>query len=745
MIMHKPVVAHAIRGYLATTETFVGNQVTALSRHSPVVLCHHRGPNSAYDIGAMHVVNEKAGIVGHLSYTLFRALSLHEIRTAYEWVRKQNPALWHFHFGVDAAFFLPLYKRLGIPAVVSLYGYDVSSIPNTMGGLGKQFIRPMFRAMDCFLAMSEDMKRDAIAIGAHEDKVIVHYHGINTHRFRYDERSYEPQSSFTILCVGTLEPKKGQHHLLRALADLRKERPDIPARVVLVGTGPLQSELDALIRQHGLERSVDLAGFVPHTDGRLLEHYRTADVFVHFSTTQPDNDKEGIPGTIVEAMASGLPVIATKHAGIPEVITDGTHGILLDEKNTAGITRSLAQLYDSRDLRAQLGRAAAHHSLHNLDFRTKTAALEAIYDRVACNHEGTPAHMRNTTVKTSRNKIYNLLPQRAKVVASELAFRLSNRPYVHHDTKYHPSNGLERGVVTISVDFELAWGWQYAKGISEDCVKIGLHERAQVPMILAKMDEYGIPSTWATVGHLFLESCSRNHNGVAHPELYRFPHFENEYWKFTSGDWYQHDPCTNVRQDPAWYGPDLIDQILNARVKHEIGCHSFSHGGFGPYCPNDVAESKIEACLNVMKPFGIAPKTWVFPGNDVGNFEALAKKGLRTVRSFPFRPAEISLPIKRQDGMWDIHESTPIDLEGDGWDFRERLGRLKKFVDKAAETKLAAHIWFHPSLRAVQMNELLFPLLRYCAQQRDKGLIDILTNDDLVTATERALIREGKL
>ncbi len=349
-------------------------------------------------------------------------------------------------------------------------------------------------------------------------------------------------------------------------------------------------------------------------------------------------------------------------------------------------------------------------------------------------------------LKTSWGPIYKLLPQKAKVFMSAMVFKLSKRPYVYHDPAVHPAHGLKRGAVSFSIDFELAWGWVYAKGMSKsDAVRIGLHERAQVPLILAKMDEYGIPSTWATVGHLFLEKCIRDGNGLAHSKMIRMPHFESEYWQFSSGDWYQFDPCTDYKRDPAWYAPDLIQQILSAKVQHEIGCHSFSHGGFGPYCPNEVAEAKIDACLEVMKPWGITPKTWVFPGNDVGNFEALAKKGLKNVRSFPVKLAEVSLPIRRPDGMWDIFDSTPIDLEGEGWDFKERLARLKKFVDKAAETKLGAHIWFHPSLPADQMNGLLFPLLQYCAEQREKGLIDVFTLDELVDETAAALKREGKL
>jgi peptidoglycan/xylan/chitin deacetylase (PgdA/CDA1 family) len=342
-----------------------------------------------------------------------------------------------------------------------------------------------------------------------------------------------------------------------------------------------------------------------------------------------------------------------------------------------------------------------------------------------------------TFAKSSWGRFHALLPQRAKVLTSEMVFRLSpNRPYVFFDSAFHPAQRLQRGVVTISIDFELAWGWAYAKGLTrDDAVRIGLRERAQVPEILAHMDTFDVPCTWATVAHLFLEKCERNGNGLAHPEIVRTPYFENHYWRFSTGDWFQVDPCTDYKRDPAWYAPDLIEMILRAKAKHELGCHSFSHGGFGRYCPNDAAESKIDACLEVMKSFGVTPRTWVFPGNDVGNFEALAKKGFRNVRAFPIPHVEITLPIHRSDGMWGVHDSTCIDLDGEGWNLEERLTRLKRFVDKAAETKLAAHFWFHPSLPEPQMRGLLFPLLRYCAEQREKGMIDVLTVDDLVTAT----------
>ncbi len=390
--MSTPVVLHAIRGYLSPTETFVGNQVTRLKRYSPAVVAHHRSPNREFDIEPMYVIEDHAagvgGVAGKMAYKLFRTLTKEEAARVVAWAEAFNPVLLHCHYAVDAAYFLPLYRMLGLPALVSLYGYDVSSFPNAFGGIGKLYMKNVFSEMDFFLAMSDDMKADAVALGAPEEKVIVHYHGINAARFSYEERSYASREHFTILCVGTLEPKKGQHHLLRAVANLRQDRPQLPIRLVFVGKGPLQDEMEQIINEHHLENCVEMAGYVPHLDGRFLAFYRNADVFVHFSSTQPDNDKEGIPGTIVEAMASGLPVIATRHAGIPEVIDNGTHGILLDESDTEGIARSILELYESESLRRKLGMNAAQRALTELDLTTKTALLEEIYDRAVSLSRG---------------------------------------------------------------------------------------------------------------------------------------------------------------------------------------------------------------------------------------------------------------------------------------------------------------------------------------------------------------------
>jgi peptidoglycan/xylan/chitin deacetylase (PgdA/CDA1 family) len=346
----------------------------------------------------------------------------------------------------------------------------------------------------------------------------------------------------------------------------------------------------------------------------------------------------------------------------------------------------------------------------------------------------------HSILKSAVKGVVAALPKPLRQLGARVDYALASSPRVYHDSAHHPPEGLERGAVTVSLDFELAWAWPYAKDPTIDAVQMGLVEREQVPMLLKGFEEFDFRATWATVGHLFLESCRCGAAGVSHPDMPRIPHFENEHWRFSAGDWFQFDPCSDVQRDPAWYGPDLIELIQASPVSHEIGCHSFSHPGFGAYCPPEVAAAELEACREAMRPFGLAPTTWVYPGNDEGNFASLAAGGVRIVRAFPDTSAHISLPVRREDGMWGVHVSSATS-RGKGWTLEQRLDRLKKFVDEAVRTRLGAHVWLHPSLPRTDMEELLFPFLRYCAELREKGVLEILTMEELVVATAQALNR----
>lgn len=382
--MTKPVVAHFIRGFLRPTETFIGNQLNTLQKYEPRIFCHHiikehtvRAIQPTVLMDSLSPIRKK---VETFSYLLFRQLSPLSISTLEQSIKKVKPKLLHFHYLVEARFFLPLARRLKLPSVVSGYGWDVSSFPKSKFGYGRIYLQPIFNELNLFLAMSDDMKKDIVALGCPESKVIVHYYGTETQRFKFPERRYDKQNKIKILFCGRLAPKKAPQHILYALKKLEVLKSDLPQwELTFVGDGPLRYELELLVREYGWDKKVFFTGHIPHNDNHLLEQYKTADIYVQPSITA-NGEKEGIPGTLVEAMASGLPVISTYHAGIPSVIKNNNTGLLVEEGQIDELTQKINGLISDPFQRELLGKSASDYALDMLDLVKKTKELESIYD-----------------------------------------------------------------------------------------------------------------------------------------------------------------------------------------------------------------------------------------------------------------------------------------------------------------------------------------------------------------------------
>jgi colanic acid/amylovoran biosynthesis glycosyltransferase len=380
-----PVVAHAMHAYLAPTETFVHDQITSLTRYRPVVVAHHRRPETETRLDEGLVATEALGrplaLLQRGGYRVARVALPAGMAQLADYLRDRQARVLHYHFLTDARFLLGLARRTGLPAVASAYGYDVTQFPARYRGLGRRYLRPVFDRLDRVLAMSDDMRRDLLAIGCPGSKIEVHYYGVPTARFRHAERRYDHGRPLVVLCCGRLERYKGQHLILEALSRLERcGHRDF--RLVLVGDGSARAALERTVAEAGWTGGrVVFAGHVPHASDALVEHYRVADAFILPSVTLGDL-KEGIPGTIVEAMASGLPVIATRHAGIPAVIESGRDGLLVDEFDVDGLASALHDLLTDPAQRARLGQAAADRAARELDLRACTADLERIYDRL---------------------------------------------------------------------------------------------------------------------------------------------------------------------------------------------------------------------------------------------------------------------------------------------------------------------------------------------------------------------------
>lgn len=276
-----------------------------------------------------------------------------------------------------------------------------------------------------------------------------------------------------------------------------------------------------------------------------------------------------------------------------------------------------------------------------------------------------------------------------------------------------------KAVVTITADFELAWAWRYTKSSSnpyELAIEKAKRERENIPIILELCDKYEIPITWATVGHLLLEKCKRDENGLAHSEMRRIGKFENEFWKFDGDDWYEYDPCSDYKTAPEWYAPDIIRMILNAKVKHEIGCHTFSHIDCrDEVCPPEVFEDEVNMCIKAADKYNIKLKSFVHPAHIIGNLNKLVEFGFT---SFQTDPGNIlGYPVKHKNGLWEMKRTYEFNYRKE-WSKEYHIYRYEKIIERAIKNHSVCNFWFHPSVDTIYIKEIMPSLFSFIAEKK---------------------------
>jgi hypothetical protein len=319
----------------------------------------------------------------------------------------------------------------------------------------------------------------------------------------------------------------------------------------------------------------------------------------------------------------------------------------------------------------------------------------------------------------------------------------------------------KRGTMILSLDFELSWGEFDLLPIATLDAQ-SLEERRQINRLLVLLDRHNIPATWATVGHLMLDNCARDRrDGQAHTDV--FPHARYSWFPH---DWYHFDPCTNVTSAPGWYAPDIVEWIRHARVRHEIGSHSFGHIYYGdPECTPSIAQADLKAACEAAARQGIVLKSFVFPRNQVGHLDVLKIFGLRSYRGaepplirtnnhalrkavhfldqlLALRPrdvrAEETLP-----GLWNL-PGNHFFMARDGMrkmiPMASRVLKGKRGIDWAVSSGELYHLWFHPFNLNVDSDAMLGGLdqiFAYANRMREKRLLDILTMDEYAQRLER--------
>ena len=285
-------------------------------------------------------------------------------------MRRTEATLLHIFFGNVAVHMLPLMRRAGGPVVVSFHGSDVvGRIATPAFGAARQ---EMFRRARLVLCRSEQLGEKVEALGCDPAKLRIMRTVLPPMRRAF--RIPPADGRWHIVQASRLVRKKGLATALRAFAAFRKARP--LARFTIAGEGPLEADLRGLASSLGLSGSVEFCGFL--SQPALVRLYESAHLFVHPSETV-GGDIEGIPNSLLEAMASGLPAVATEHGGIPEVIQNGTTGFLCPEGDWQGISEALLRLAEDPGLQARIALAGAEFVSREFSAEKQIANIENLY------------------------------------------------------------------------------------------------------------------------------------------------------------------------------------------------------------------------------------------------------------------------------------------------------------------------------------------------------------------------------
>jgi len=275
----------------------------------------------------------------------------------------------HCHFGPVGQLAAKLRDAgaIGGRLVTVFHGVDVSAYVRGR----PDYYRFLFARGDLFLPISQVWARKLVELGCDSRRIQIHRMGVDVRRYPFEPRQYRADRPLRVLTVGRMVEKKGIEYALRAVAEVAHR--GIAVEYDLVGDGPLRGELERLAGSLDLVRSVRFLGWQEQATVSAL--MKESDVLLAPSVTSPDGDQEGIPVTLMEAMATGMLVVSTHHSGIPELVEPDRSGLLVEERHVGALAEALVRLVRSPDMWPAMSQEARHRVVEEFDVGRLNVAL----------------------------------------------------------------------------------------------------------------------------------------------------------------------------------------------------------------------------------------------------------------------------------------------------------------------------------------------------------------------------------
>lgn len=239
-------------------------------------------------------------------------------------------------------------QELSIPLIVHFHGFDAYSHGELQNS--GRYYPSLFQKSSATIAVSRHMEQQLLSLGAVKEKLYYNPYGVNLSLF---QPSQPEKSELIFIAVGRFIDKKAPNLTILAFAQVCYQYPQV--KLIMIGEGVLLESCKMLAKSLGIEENIEFTGSLPQS--AVAEKMRQARAFVQHSVTASYGDSEGTPNSVIEASASGIPIIATRHAGIKDVVIEGETGFLVDEGDVDGMAEYMIQLAENSELAQKLGEA----------------------------------------------------------------------------------------------------------------------------------------------------------------------------------------------------------------------------------------------------------------------------------------------------------------------------------------------------------------------------------------------------
>jgi glycosyltransferase involved in cell wall biosynthesis len=278
---------------------------------------------------------------------------------------------WPIPNGLGALFLKKIY---GIPYINTIYGEEVY--------LSKRYhttflLRNLIDNSTKSINISSGTLKACLDLGLGEDKFEIIPFGVNTNFFR-PINTPKDENLFKILSVGYFIERKGFEYLIRAMSYVLRKHSNV--KLTIVGSGPLEKKLKDLLKELKLEDKVKIIKNV--SDQELLNLYNSSNLFVLPSIIDSQGNTEGLGLVLMEAMACGLPVIGSNVGGIPDIIKDGDTGLLVEEKDVDGLSRTILDLIKDEELRKRIALEGYNEVRRNFSWEKIAKSYLKVYNGV---------------------------------------------------------------------------------------------------------------------------------------------------------------------------------------------------------------------------------------------------------------------------------------------------------------------------------------------------------------------------